>query len=116
MDPLTELEREFAHFVERLYSGIGSIQEQAPDLDSEQRKNIVKVVSSELADSHKNLIQLINKLPDEYFQQSLEMQESEIHQLQRQYEQSCASLENVVSKAKNVHQVLEQGLDQLEHN
>ena len=113
MDYLSELEKELANFTHKLYTGIGSIQEQVIHLDPQTRARMVNTLGAELASAHLNVINVINKLPQELFVQNRDKQESEILSLQKEYEIAVARLEKLQGKARELHSSIEKSFEEM---
>lgn len=110
MDYLTEIEVKLASFTQALYQGVNEIQEKSETLDQQSRVKFVNVLSSDLLAAHSNVIEAINKIPEEIFTMSREAQENEIKTLELRYEQSVNRLQTLKSQAQNVYNALEQNL------
>lgn len=110
MDYLTELELALGNFTQALYQGVSEIQLKE-GLEQGARNKMIAELSSELLNSHTNVMNVIGKIPDEIFTKSREEQEAEIKALQLKYEQSLHRLENLKVNARNVFDTLEDSLD-----
>ena len=113
MDYLTDLENELSSFTLTLFQGINEIQQKTEDLDQASRIKLINSLSSELLNSHTNVMSAVGRIPDEIFSASREKQEAEIKLLELKYQQSLSRLEKLKTQAKNVFDCLETNLDSL---
>lgn len=110
MDYLTELELALANFTQSLYTGVNEIQEK-DTIDQNARNKLITELSSDILNSHTNIMNIIGKIPAEIFTKTREEQEAEIKSLEMKYEQSLHRLENLKANASNVFKCLEDSLD-----
>ena len=113
MDYLTDLENELSSFTLTLFQGINEIQQKTEDLDQASRIKLINSLSSELLNSHTNVMSAVGRIPDEIFSASREKQEAEIKLLELKYQQSLSRLEKLKTQAKNVFDCLETNLDSI---
>ena len=63
MDDLSLIESELTVFTEKLYSGIGAIQNESHQWDQKTRHRNVNGISHDLIASHKRILEYIDRLP-----------------------------------------------------
>jgi hypothetical protein len=112
MDCLTELEVALGNFTQALYQGINEIQEKS-GLDQNTRNKLITDLSTEILNSHTNIMNVVGKIPNEIFTKTREEQEAEIRNLEMKYENSLHKLENLKEKAEKVFKVVEDSLDKV---
>lgn len=116
LDCLSELEASLAQFTEKLASCIGQIKSQAAHLNPQERARLVSALGGEIASSHRQVISAIDKIPPEVLGLSRKELESQIHDLQLQYQTALQKLTSVQEAAKTAHSALEAALTSIEDN
>lgn len=112
-DVISEIEHNLASFTECLSSGIKAVSEQTLEATSVEKARLVNEISFNLASIHKNILGLIDKMPEEMLGESRRQQELEIEELQREYQQVTTQLERAQTQAGEVTAFIKKSLEEM---
>jgi hypothetical protein len=113
LDCLSELEAALSCFTEKLASSIGSIQRQAAQLDPQAKAKLVSSLGGDIAAAHRLVIATIDKIPLDILGLSRKELETEIHDLQLQYQTALQKLVVVHEAARTAHSAFEAAIDRI---